>query len=122
MPVMLDMILKTAFVLHQLSPAQVDNTDTMEFAILLARLEAVLKVTSVREFVQLDHGHTIVDAIEPALLNILPTMPVLMHALLEQLSKMEFAKLVPKAALQDNIMMRLRLHALPVNILALSVH
>jgi hypothetical protein len=121
MPVMLDMILKMEFVLHLLSPVQVDNTDTMESAIPLALLEAVLKVTSVREFAQLDHGHTIVDAIELALLNTRPMMPALIHALLEQLFKMEFAKLVLRAALQDNITMQLLLHALPVNILALSV-
>jgi hypothetical protein len=89
----------------------VDNTDTTELATLPAQLEAALKVTSAREFALLAHGHTTTDATETAQLNTPPMMLVLILALLEQPSKMESARLEPKAAHLVNSTMPPPLHA-----------
>lgn len=108
------------FVLPHLSTAHQDNSDTMEFAIELAQLEAALKETSVKEFALLAHGHTTTDATELAQPNTPPMMPVLIPALQEQAFKMEFAKLFHKAAHQANISMLPHLHAKTVNSHALN--
>lgn len=108
------------FVLHLLLLAQVDNIDTMEFAIQHAQLEAALKAITVKEFALLAHGHTIMDATEPAQLNILLMMLVLALAQLEPFFKMEFVKQDHKAAQQDNIAIQHQTHARLVNTLALN--
>jgi hypothetical protein len=107
-------------VFHQLSTAHLDNSDTTEFATKLAQLEAALKETSVKEFAQLVHGHTTMDAIELAQLNTLPMMPALILALLEPIFRMEFAKLFHKAAHREDSLMLLVHHAKTVNSPAVS--
>lgn len=103
-----------------MSTAHLDNSDTTEFATRIAQLEAALKETSVKEFAQLVHGHTTMDAIELAQLNTLPTMPALIPALQEPVFRMEFAKSFLKAAHQENSSMLLLHHAKTVNSPALN--
>lgn len=95
---MLDTILATEFVLHQLSTAHQVNSDIMEYAMHHAQLELALKETIVKEPALPVLGHITMDATELAQLNSPLMMLVLNHAQLELLFKMEFAKFHPKVA------------------------
>lgn len=119
---MLDMILRMESASLQLSTAQVDNSDTMEFATLPALSVAALKETSARESAPLAHGHTTTDATEIAQPSTPPMMLALTLAQLELPFKMEFAKLALKAAHQANSSIAPHHRARPVNILALNAH
>lgn len=102
------------------SLAHPDSTDTTEFATLLAQSEAALKETSVREFAQLVHGHTILAATEPAPPSIPPTTPASILAPQEPLFKMESVRSDPKAAHPVNSSTQLHPHARTVSTLALN--
>lgn len=119
---MLDLTSEMESVLHQLSTAQVDNTDTTVSAIATAQLEPASKVISVKELVLLEHWRSTTDATEHAQPNSQLLMLALIHAPPVLHLSMVYAKLVHKLAHQANSGMELPHHAKTVNILAHNVH